>query len=167
MRSGPQTSSAATTRLPRTNTFALISSRRSSWKAGEAETCNPTRPHLCKQRPPTTAPHHLTRPNRGTAAQALRQRRPRLLLILQRRAHQARGSAGLSRPRSTLCRRWTPPPNLPLSLRRPPIPQRLLLCLPLWHRPFPGLRATLKPKAPEPQDQHMSPDHPRKPKNLQ
>lgn len=164
MRSGPQTSSAVTTRLPspRTNTTVLMSSPRKPWEAKEAaQSRNPChrRPkthnhtHLSKQNPTTTALHQQTRPlplpNSSTVAQIHPQplqRRTLLLLILQHQTHQTRDSARLLHPRSVLPLHQIHTPNLALSLSRPLIHQKLLLCLPMWHRQCPNLRARLKPK---------------------
>lgn len=161
MRSGPQTSSAVTTRLPstRTDTTVLTSSTRNPRKTKEAAqsrrrptTRNHTHPHLCKQNPTTTALHQQTRPlllpNSSTVAQMhrqFRQHRTLLLLILLHQPHPTRESFRLLHPLSVIRLRRMHAPNLALSLSRPPILQRVLLCLPLWHRQCLNLRAKPKP----------------------
>lgn len=166
MRSGPRTSSAATTRLPspRTDTVALTSSSRNHRKAKEAaqsrhpcrrppKTRSHTRPHPYKQKHTTTALDRQTPPplpNSSTVAQIrrqLRQRRTLLLLTLQHQPRQTRDSARLRHPLSMLRLHQIHTPSLVPSLSRPRILQRPLLCLPLWHRQCPSLRA--KPTPPD------------------
>lgn len=178
MRSGPQTSSAVTTRLPspRMGTSVLMLSPRNPWKAKEAapnhhpchkqpETRNHTQPHLYKPNPTTTALHQQTcpllLPNSSTVAhihRQLRQRRTLLLLTLQHQPHQTRDSVRLLHPLSGLRLHQIHTPNLALSLSRPPILQRLQLYLPLWHQQYSSLRTRPKPKLPELQPQHKSSD---------
>lgn len=178
MRSGPQTSSAVTTMFPspRTDTVALTLSSRNHRKAKEAvqsrrpchrppKTCSHTQPRPYKQNRTTTALDQQTRPppppSSSTVAQIhrqLRQRRALLHLTLQHQPHQTRDTARLPPPLSMLRLHQTHTPNPAPSLSPPPTLQRLLLCLPLWHRQSRSLRARPKPTPPDWQDrpQHRS-----------
>lgn len=188
MRSGPQISSAVITRLPRprTDTIVVILSTRNPRKAKEAapshhpcsrlaKTCSHTKPHLYKQKPTTTALHQQTHPpplpkSSSTVAQILhqlRQHRAPVLLTLQHQSHPIRDLARLHHHLFILHLHQICTPNLPPSLSRPPILQRLLICLPLGHKLCPSLRAKPKPKSPDRQDrtQHRS-SHLLQPGNL-
>lgn len=178
MRSGPQTSSAVTTRLPRprTDTVVLMMSSRNPLTAKEAaqsrhrrrrppKTCRHTHTH--KQTPTTTALHPQSRPppltHSSTVAQIhpqLRQHRTLPLLTLQHQPHQTRDSARLLHRLFMLHLHRTHTPNLDLSFSRPPTLQRLLLCPPLWHKKCPSLRARPQPKPPERQDRPQNPSPP-------
>lgn len=174
MRSGPQTSSAVTARLPslRTDTIILIMSSRNRQKAKRAaqshhpchkppKTHSCTQPHSHNQNSTKTAlpqhTHPLQLPNSRTAAQICCQLP---LLTLWHHPHQTMDTARLPYPLAMLHLSQICNPNLALSLCRPPILQKLLLCLPLWHRPCPSLRVILRPKPLLLQDQseHKSMD---------
>lgn len=156
MRSGQRTSSAVTTRppSPRTETIVLILSSMNPPKAKKAaQSHHPClrppkthQPFRYTHNPTTTALHQQTHPpplpTGSTVAlihPQLQQHRTPLLLTLQHQPQHTRDSARLLHTQKDS-------PNLAPSVCRPPIPQRLLPCLPLWHRKFPSLRARLKPK---------------------